>query len=159
NVWVDTIAASSSLASSTGVQHLLEFRLIRLGFLQANLPCDEHELRHFLVRFLPHGGRVKLRQLLQLGLGELVGIGGDRVRPDTRPIQISVQKLLQDLSLRSKLWILLELVFQDLLGKRREALMAFTYDEEVLSSGAVALGISQSDARVADKGNRHQASV
>jgi hypothetical protein len=31
-IWVDAMAASSSLPSFTGVHHLLEFCLIRLGF-------------------------------------------------------------------------------------------------------------------------------
>ena len=83
-VWVDAMAAASSLPSFAGVQHLLEFRLIRLGFLQANLPRNEHELGHCLVGFLPHRSRVKFRQLFQLGLGEFLGISGNGLLPDTR---------------------------------------------------------------------------
>jgi hypothetical protein len=47
---------------------------MRLCFLETKLSRKERELGHFLVGFLPHGGFVKLRQLLQLGLGEFLSI-------------------------------------------------------------------------------------
>jgi hypothetical protein len=50
-----------------------------LGFLKPKLSRDECELWHLLAGFLPHGGLVKFRQILQLWLGEFLGIGGDRV--------------------------------------------------------------------------------
>ena len=120
---------------------------MRLRLSETNLSRDERELWHFLTDFLPHGGLVKLRQLLQLGLGELVGIGGDRFLFDTLPIQIFRQKPLQDLPLRSELRILLQLGINDLFGNLRQALIDLHHDEQVLSSLAMALGISQSDDR------------
>ncbi len=124
---------------------------MRLGFLQANLPCDGNELRHFLAGFLPHGGRVKLRQLLQLGLGELAGIGADRVLLDAFPIHIFRQKPLQDLSL---VRIVLHLVFNDLYGNLREAFIDLHHEKQVLRRLAMAVFISHSDDRVADEGSR-----
>src|SRR5215831_16251853 len=109
---------------------------MRLRLFETNLFCDECELWHLLAGFLPEGSCVKFRQLLQLGLGECLGIGGDRLLPDTRPTQILRQKHLQDLPLRSELRTVLELLFQDLVGKRLHALIDFHYHEQVLSSCA-----------------------
>src|SRR6266700_6601928 len=130
---------------------------MRLCLLETKLSRDERELWHFLAGFLPHGGPVKLRQLLQLGLGELAGIGGDRVLLDTLPIQIFRQKPLQDIPLRSELWILLKLGFHDLVGNLRQALIDLHHHEQVLSSLAMALCISQSNDRGEHQGNRDQA--
>src|SRR4029453_17697890 len=130
---------------------------MRLSFLETQLSRDEHELGHFLAGFLPYGRLLKLRQLLQLGLGELLRIGGDRVLLDAFPIHILGQKPLQDLSLRSELGILLKLVFHDLVGDLRQALIDLHHEEQVLSSLAMAVFISQSDDRGESKGNRDQA--
>jgi hypothetical protein len=62
---------------------------MRLRLSETNLAPYERELWHFLVGFLPDWGLVKLRQLLQLWLGERVDIGGDRVLLDALPVHIS----------------------------------------------------------------------
>lgn len=110
--WRERLAASTRFALLV-FEHLPELRLMRLRLSETNLSRDERELWHFLAGFLPYGGLVKLRQLLQLGLGELVGRGGDRVLLDTLPVHIFRQKPLQDLPLRSELGILLNLGFHE----------------------------------------------
>src|SRR6266568_409783 len=132
---------------------------MRLCFLETNLSRDERELWHFLAGFLPQRGLVKLRQLLQLGLGELLRIGGDRVLLDTLPVHILRQKPLQDLSLGSELRILLKLVFHDLFGNLRQALLDLHHEEQVFSSLAMTLGISQSNDRREPQGNHDQTVV
>src|SRR5262249_29162612 len=96
---------------------------MRLRLSKTNLSRYERELSHFLAGFLPEWGLVKLRQLLQLWLGEFVGISGDRVLLDAFPIQIFRQKPLQDIPLRRELRILLKLGFHDLCGNLWQALI------------------------------------
>src|SRR4030095_14232445 len=130
---------------------------MRLGFLEPKLSRYKRELWHLLAGFLPQGSLVKLRELLQLGLGECWGIGGDRVLLDALPVHIGGQKPLQDLPLRRELGILLKLVFHDLVGNLRQALIDLHDDEQILSSLAMTLGISQSDDRGEPQGNGDQA--
>jgi hypothetical protein len=132
---------------------------MRLGFLETQLSRKERELGHLLAGFLSHGRLVKLCELLQLGLGEFVGIGGDRVLLDAFPIHILGQKSLEDIPLRSELRILLKLGFHDLVGNLRQALIDLHHDKQVLRRLAMALGISQSDDRREPQGNRDQARV
>jgi hypothetical protein len=139
--------------------HLPQLSLILLCSLQSNLPRDERELRHFLAGFLPDWGFVKLRQLLQLFLGELLGIGDDRILLNAFPIEIFVQKPLHDIPLRSELRILLELAFKDLLCQPRQALIDLHDDEEVLSSLTMTFFISHRHGMGEQHGNRHQATV
>src|SRR5215467_5350619 len=129
---------------------------MRLRLFETKLSRDERELGHFLVGFLAYRGRIKFRQLLQLWLSEFVGIGSDRVLSDTGPIQIFVQKPLQDLALRCELGILLHLGFHDFFGNLWQALIDLHHNEQVLSSLAMTLFISQSDDRGKPKGNREQ---
>src|SRR6266446_6495777 len=130
-----------------------------LRLFETKLSRDERELGHFLAGFLPQGGLVKLREFLQLWLGEFLGIGGDRVLLNALPIHIFRQKPLQDLSLGGELRILLHLGFHDLCGNLRQALLDLHHEEQVLRSLAMALGISESDDRGADKGKRQPATV
>src|SRR5882672_10658284 len=93
---------------------------MRLHLSETHLSRDERELWHFLAGFLPERSLIKLRALLQFWLGAFLHIGGDRVLLDTLPVHLFGQKPLQDLALRSELWILLNLSFHDLcsyLGK------------------------------------------
>src|SRR5215510_8267828 len=130
---------------------------MRLRLSQTKLSRKERELGHFLAGFLPEWGLVKLRELFQLGLRELLGIGGDRVLLDALPVHIGGQKPFQDLSLGSELRILLHLAFHHLFDHLRQALIDLHHEEQVLCSLAMALGISQSDKRGEPKGNRDQA--
>src|SRR5262245_19326262 len=130
---------------------------MRLRLSETKLSRDERELWHLLAGFLPHGGLVKFCQLLQLGLGELVGISGDRLLLDALPIHIGGQKPLQDLSLGSELGIVLHLVFHDLFDHLRQALIDLQHEEQVLSSLAMAVVIAHSDDWGEPKGNRDQA--
>src|SRR5215813_10404846 len=130
---------------------------MRLRLSETKLSRDERELGHFLAGFLPEWGLVKLRQLLQLGLSELLDIGGDRVLLDALPVHIFRQKPLQDLALGSELRILLHLGFHDLFDNLRQALIDLHHDEQILRSLAMALFVSQSDDRGEPKGNCDQA--
>src|SRR5215471_13611183 len=132
---------------------------MRLRLSETKLSCDECELGHLLAGFLPHRSLVKLRQLLQLGLGELVRIGSDRVLSDTRPIEIFGEKPLQDLSLGSELRIELNLGVHDLVGNLWQALIDFHHDEQILRSLAMSVVISQRDDRGKPQDNREQARV
>src|SRR5215831_12145884 len=132
---------------------------MRLRLSETKLSCDECELGHFLAGFLPHRSLVKLRQLLQLGLGELVSVGSDRVFSDTRPIEIFGEKPLQDLSLGSELRIELNLGVHDLVGNLWQALIDFHHDEQILRSLAMAVVIPQHDDRGKPQDNREQARV
>src|SRR5499427_1065097 len=130
---------------------------MRLRLAETNLSREERELRHFLASFLPQGGLVKLRQCLQLGLGEFVGISGDRLLLDALPIQVCSQKPLQDLPLRRELRIVLHLVVHDLCDDLRQALINLQHEEQVLRRLAMALFVSQSDDRGEPQGNCDQA--
>ena len=50
------------------VEHLPEFRLMRLGLSETNLSRKERELGHFLAGFLPQRGLVKLRRSIYSSL-------------------------------------------------------------------------------------------
>src|SRR5262249_5427166 len=130
---------------------------MRLRLAETNLSRDERELRHFLAGFLPQRGLVKLRQCLQLGLGELLGIGGDRLLLDAVPIHIGGQKPLQDLPLRRELRIVLHLVCHDLVDDLRQALLDLQHEEQLLRRLAMAVFVSQHDDRGEPKGNCDQA--
>ncbi len=137
--------------------HLPQLRLMLLGSLQANLASYKYELRHFFDGFLAEWGLVKRRQLFELLLGELVGIGEDRLLLHACPIEIFVQKPLHDLPLRSELRILLELAFQDLLCQLRQALIDLHDDEEVLRSLPMTFFIAHSHGMGEQHGYRYQA--
>src|SRR5215510_13508690 len=130
---------------------------MRLRLSEPKLSRNERELGHLLAGFLPEWGLVKLRQLLQFWLCELLSIGGDRVLLDARPVHIFRQKPLQDLALWSELGILLRLVFHDLFDHLRQALIDLHHEEQMFRSLAMALGISQRNDREEPQGNRDQA--
>src|SRR5215813_2740585 len=130
---------------------------MRLCLFETTLSRDDRELRQFLVGFLAQGRLVKFCELLQLRLGELVGIGGNGLLLDVLPVYIGGQKPLQDLPLRCELRILLHLVFHDLCDNLRQTLIDLHHDEQILRSLAMALSISQSDDRGEPKGNCDQA--
>ena len=73
-----------------GFDHLSQLRFIGLRALETKLARDERELWHFLAGFLPHRGFVKLRQLLQLLLGKLLGIDRDCLLLEACPMQVFV---------------------------------------------------------------------
>jgi hypothetical protein len=137
--------------------HLPQLRLMLLSTLQSNLAPYKHELRHFFDGFLAEWGLVKRRQLFELLLGALVGIGEDRLLLHAVPMEIFVQKPLHDLSLRSELRIVLELAFQDLLCQLRHVLIDSHDEEEVLSSLPMTCFIAHRHGRGEQHSHCHQA--
>src|SRR5262249_21421014 len=130
---------------------------MRLRLFETNLSRKQREFGHVLMGFLAQGRLVKFRELLQLGLGERVGIGGNGLLLDVLPVHIGGQKPLQDLPLRRELRIVLHLVVHDLCDDLRQALINLQHEEQVLRRLAMALFVSQSDDRGEPKGNCDQA--
>jgi hypothetical protein len=79
---------------------------VLLSASETELSRCKREPWHFFAGFLPQRSLVKLRQLLQLLLGELLGIDRNQFTFEAVPMEIFRQKALHDVPVGSELRIL-----------------------------------------------------